>query len=170
MGGVFHGALKLLVVGMGVGGHVQAGWSTHRDAILNWRFSKETLFQFCCFMVGTSLWLNLEVLVAVLWLSCYVTWTRSINLSEPQCTHLQMETTAPVQPYPTMMLQKPFEDKIAPMKVLWRTGHTMCKWYINDDTVHYSPAFVLPGSTSWWVRVEAQGLDCLDWNPASASC
>lgn len=54
-GRVFHGALKLFVIGMGVGGHVQAGWSALRDAMLNWRFSKETLFQFCSFMVGTAL-------------------------------------------------------------------------------------------------------------------
>ena len=77
------------------GASEETRWSAFRDAVLDGRFSKDTLFQFCYLMVDTSLRLNLEVPVVEPLQTGDVTLTRSFNLSGPQCAHLQSGDSDP---------------------------------------------------------------------------
>lgn len=50
--GIFALYTELLITGEA---QIEAGWSVFRDTVLGGTFSKDTLFQFCYFMVDASL-------------------------------------------------------------------------------------------------------------------
>lgn len=52
MEGIFALYTELLITGEA---QIEAGWSIFRDTVLGGTFSKDTLFQFCYFMVDASL-------------------------------------------------------------------------------------------------------------------
>lgn len=161
---------------------------TNQGGCYNWRCSNRTweiCLQRCCiewevwhgnsslallFYAGYIIELSPQAIVMVPLLTCYVSLTGSLNFSGLQFTHLQNWDNNVCLIIPNNNAAEDCEDGIIHIKRPWWIGKTVCKWHVCDVLIPHSPALVLPGCTSLWLRVAAQGLDWLSLNLSSATC